>query len=82
MNQEDEDKPFWIEKVGDGFEIRAFNDNSLYDLVVGSGEETEAAAWFKPHYHNDPRAKNDSPCMDLRDKECLLWLLNYWEGLR
>lgn len=83
LNQEDEEKPFRIEKLDEGgFEIQAYNGNSRYELIIGEGAETFAAARFKP-YSNLWQLRDDMPLsVELFNEACLIELLNYWEGLR
>ena len=82
LNQEDEEKPFCIEKLeGGGFQIRAFNGNSRYELIIGEGRETFAAAWFEP-YFTHWKLRDDMPrSVALFNEACLSQLLEYWEGL-
>ena len=83
LNQEDEEKPFCIDKLDEGgFEIQAYNGNSRYELIIGEGEETFAAARFKP-YSNLWQLRDGMPVsVELFNESCLIELLNYWEGLR
>lgn len=83
LNQEDEEKPFWIEKLEEGgFQIRAFNNNSRYELIIGEGEETEAAAWFEPYFTHWELREDMPQCVNLTNEACLSQLFEYWEGLR
>ena len=82
LNQEDEEKPFYIEKSEvDGFCIKADIYSSRYTLVIGQGD-AEPIAWFEP-YFSHWQLRDDMPrSVNLINEACLSELLKYWEGLR
>ena len=83
LNQEDEEKPFCIDKLDDGgFQIRAYNGNSRYELIIGEGEETFAAASFEPYFKHWQLREDMPRCVNLTNEVCLSQILEYWEGLR